>query len=69
MPSLFQWRAVQGPWSDGPEFRSRREILSRKEGLSVYRGIGVKNREITGDQVAALVAGMQQPTFAIEEEY
>lgn len=68
MPRLFQWGAVEGQWSDGPEFRSRREILSRKEGLSIYRGIGVKSQELTGDQVSVLVSEMEQPTFAIDEE-
>lgn len=68
MPALFQWHAVDGAWPEGPEFRSRREILSRKEGLSIYRGIGVKAQEITGEQVAALVSEMEQPTFAIDDE-
>jgi tRNA G46 methylase TrmB len=68
MPKLFQWEEVPGDWADEPTFRSRREILARKEGLKIHRGIGAKTQSRTASEVSALVAAMEQPTFAIEHD-
>ena len=68
MPKLFQWAEVPGDWADEPTFRSRREILARKEGLKIHRGIAAKTQNRSASEVSALVATMEQPTFAIEHD-
>jgi len=68
LPSLFEWTNIEVDWPEPPEFRSRREILSRKQGLQIYRGQGVRRDGVSPEEFDRLVGSMQQPTFKIEEE-
>ena len=66
LPGLFDWTSLDGDWNTEPEFRSRREILSRKQGLVIYRGQGIRRSGVSTEQFDQLVAAMVQPTFAID---
>ncbi|MFN6139907.1 MAG: tRNA (guanine(46)-N(7))-methyltransferase TrmB [Planctomycetota bacterium] len=68
LPKLFDWNGIEGDWPEEPEFRSRREILSRKQGLPIYRGIGVRREGIGAEEFQSIIQAMEQPTFAIEPE-
>jgi len=68
MPALFDWHELKEQWPEDPEFRSRREILSRKQGLPIFRGFGVRRDGITKDDLQRIVAAMEQPTFAMDEQ-
>lgn len=67
LPALFDWREVEEDWPEEPEFRSRREIMSRKQGLKIYRGFGVRTEGLAKDQVERIAAAMPQPTFVIDD--
>lgn len=68
LPSLFDWTPLEGDWPQEPEFRSRREILSRKQGLHIYRGHGVRRQDVSSEDLERIIGAMKQPTFAIEPE-
>lgn len=66
MSCLFDWSDVPNEWQEGPTFRSRREILARKQGLHIYRGFGVKRGGLSPEQIAAAVASIDMPVFDVE---
>lgn len=68
LPGLFDWNQLDGDWADEPEFRSRREILSRKQGLTIYRGFGVRRTGIAPEEFDRIVGSMSQPNFAIDPD-
>ncbi len=63
VPVLFAWRRQEGPWPDAPEGRTRREILARKKGLKIFRGVGTPRKELLAEEVAAIVARLPRPLF------
>ncbi len=63
---LFQWEPLDGPWPDGPQFRSRREILAVKQGLSILRGIACRRDDWTETDLQHEVDALHMPTFAVE---
>ncbi len=63
IPTFFDFRIQEGPWPDAPEGRSRREILSRSRGLTIYRGEGVRRPDVTPEVAADLVRGLPLPLF------
>jgi len=64
---LFDWHPVAGEWPSGPQFRSRREILARKQGLPIHRGWGVKREGLTREDIQSIVGALPQPAFEVEE--
>ncbi|MFM8571839.1 MAG: tRNA (guanine(46)-N(7))-methyltransferase TrmB [Pirellula sp.] len=68
LPSLFEWSPIEADWSEEPEFRSRREILSRKQGLMIYRGFGVRRQDLSAEEFQERILTMEQPTFKIEPQ-
>lgn len=63
VPVLFRWQRQEGPWPDAPEGRTRREILARDRGLKVYRGFGTPRKELSDEEVAAILARLPEPVF------
>jgi tRNA (guanine-N7-)-methyltransferase len=61
VPLFFDFAEHPGPWSDAPLGRSRREILARSRGLTIYRGQGRRRDEITRE--SALAESLPAPTF------
>jgi len=68
LTKLFDWNEIEVDWPEEPEFRSRREILSRKQGLPIYRGFGIRREGIGAEDFQSIIQAMAQPTFAIEPE-
>jgi len=66
MNCIFDWQQVEGDWQDGPEFRSRREILARKQGLPIYRGIATRRNDWRRDGLDQAISQMAMPVFSIE---
>lgn len=48
VPKYFDLEIVQGAWPDSP--RTRREIVARRQGLAVWRGVG-RRRDVPTDAV------------------
>ncbi len=63
IPRLFDFQQQRGPWPDAPEGRTRREILARRMGLKVFRGWGQPRRELSGEEVEAVVRQLPAPDF------
>ena len=61
-PAFFDFEPRTEPWPDAPEGRTRREILARKRGLPVYRGVGVV-KPLSIDEAKALAETLPSPTF------
>lgn len=67
VPSLFQWSELAEPWPEDPLGRSRREVISMQQGLQIFRGEG-QRRDLSHEQVEALVTDLPQPNFQLERE-
>jgi tRNA (guanine-N7-)-methyltransferase len=66
MGALCDWHEEVEGWPDEPEFRSRREILARKQGLTIYRGWGRKHSDRTDEQLSAIASELEMPMFEVE---
>jgi tRNA (guanine-N7-)-methyltransferase len=65
MSELFSLTPQLERWPDAPKGRTRREIIALREGLPVFRGVGVRRE---GVDVAAIVAQLPLPTFIAEKD-
>jgi tRNA (guanine-N7-)-methyltransferase len=63
IPVFFQFERVETPWPDAPEGRSRREILARSRGLTIYRGVGTRRDDLDEREALALAEDLPRPTF------
>jgi tRNA (guanine-N7-)-methyltransferase len=63
LPSFFEFRQHPQPWPDAPEGRTRREILARQRGLTIFRGVAIRRDELSPDATAALANALPMPTF------
>lgn len=66
VPKVFEWSERTEPWEQDPLGRTRREIVARSEGLTIYRGIAIRNREIESAEMAHLLSSMPKPSFQSE---
>lgn len=62
LPEFFNFEERSDPWPDAPQGRTRREILARKRGLAVHRGVGVV-RPLEADERRRLAESLPVPTF------
>jgi tRNA (guanine-N7-)-methyltransferase len=62
LPRFFEFHEQQGPWSDAPKGRTRREILALTRRYPVYRGRGVK-RDLSSAKILTLVNDLPLPDF------
>jgi len=63
VPRLFDFHEQQGPWSDAPKGRTRREILALKRGLTVFRGWGTPKLGLSNSDIASIVETAPLPLF------
>jgi len=63
--ALFDWEEVLEPWPEDPHGRSRREMLSQNQKLTIYRGIATRRQGVSLESVAQIVAQMPAPEFAV----
>jgi tRNA (guanine-N7-)-methyltransferase len=63
VPVFFEFGEQHGPWPDAPAGRSRREILARSRGLSIFRGEGHRRDELDPRDALALAAALPPPRF------
>jgi tRNA (guanine-N7-)-methyltransferase len=63
-PAFFTFKERPGTWPDAPKGRTRREIIALRRGLPVFRGVGQKRNDLSGDEeVMAIAAGLPPPVF------
>jgi hypothetical protein len=65
MSKVFDWQRVDGHWIDGPQFRSRREILAMKQGLTIFRGSAQRRSDWNDEELATCIAELPQPRFKV----
>jgi len=63
LPAFFEFREHPQPWPDAPEGRTRREILARQRGLTIFRGEAVCRDDLSPEAVADQVRTLPLPTF------
>ena len=63
MPVFFAFEARHTPWPELSEGRSRRELLGRARGLTIYRGEGVRRENLSRDDAMAEAERLPLPTF------
>jgi len=66
MGSVFTWTEIEGPWPDDEFGRSRREVLSIDQGLTIFRGVGQKRSDLSIDQVQSILSELPEPKFDVE---
>jgi tRNA (guanine-N7-)-methyltransferase len=60
---FFDFVEHNDPWPDAPAGRSRREMIARSKGLSIFRGVGTRRDDLDPEQAAALAQSLPLPTF------
>ncbi len=63
LPWFFHFEEHPEPWPDAPEGRTRREIMARQRGLTIFRAVGRRRDELSPDELSALVDSLPMPTF------
>lgn len=66
MGAVFAWTEIEGPWPDDEFGRSRREVLSIEQGLTIFRGVGKKRPDLSQDQLQAILKELPEPKFELE---
>lgn len=66
MSAVFEWTPIEGSWPDDEFGRSRREVLSIEQGLTIFRGVGQKRLDLTDEQLATIVSELPEPKFLVE---
>lgn len=62
VPAFFDFEEHPAPWPDAPAGRTRREILARKRGLAVHRGVGTV-KALSLAEASAIAETLPLPTF------
>lgn len=60
---LFDWQVQEGPWSDDPAGRSRRELIAKEKGLPIFRGWGQRKQGITEEMLNSVLTSLPKPQF------
>jgi tRNA (guanine-N7-)-methyltransferase len=60
---FFEFTDHPAPWPDAPEGRSRREMIARSQGLTIFRGVGIKREDLDPAQAASLAQSLPLPVF------
>ena len=63
VPFFFRLREQPVPWPDGPKGRTRREIITLRRGLPVFRAWGEKQDELTTSRAIQLAEALPPPVF------
>jgi tRNA (guanine-N7-)-methyltransferase len=62
-PLFFDFSELNGPWSDSPHGRTRREIYARRKKLPIFRGQGRTKPELTLETLQQIVQAAPRPNF------
>lgn len=64
--ATMQWHDQDGPWSEDPHGRSRREFVATEKGLTIYRGWAERRDDLSQTDMSELIVNLPQPTFTVE---
>ena len=63
LPAFFAFRDHPQPWPDAPEGRTRREVMARQRGLTIFRGEAIRRDDLSPESIATLVESLPLPSF------
>ena len=63
LPVFFEFRERPQPWPDAPDGRTRREILARQRGLTIFRGEAIRREDLSSEAANALADSLPLPSF------
>lgn len=63
VPHFFDLQPHPAPWPEQPRGRTRREILARKRGLPIFRGVAMARLDVDPTAAEALARELPEPTF------
>jgi tRNA (guanine-N7-)-methyltransferase len=69
VPMFFDFSEHAGAWPDAPKGRTRREIVARRKGLPIFRGIGRAKTEISEAEALRVAEALPPPVFDADRRY
>ena len=63
VPFFFDLHELDGPWTETPRGRTRREIIARKHGLPIFRAEATRRDDLSLDEALRLANELPSPTF------
>ncbi len=60
---FFDFQEQPAPWPEDPQGRTRREILARRKGLPIFRGVGIVRKNLDAETIQGLIRDLPLPTF------
>ncbi len=69
LPVFFEFSEHTGTWPDAPRGRTRREIVARRKGLPIFRGIGRAKSELSEAEAIRLAESTPPPVFDADRRY
>jgi tRNA (guanine-N7-)-methyltransferase len=69
VPAFFDFSEHTAHWPDAPRGRTRREIVARKKGLPIFRGVGRAKTDVNEDEAIKLTRDLPPPVFDAERLY
>ena len=68
LPAITRWHLQEGPWPEDPEGRSRREIMAIRKGLSIYRGWGSRQDDLSREEFDSRMSKLPPPNFNAQHD-
>lgn len=68
-PMFFDFSEHAGAWPDAPRGRTRREIVARRKGLPIFRGVGRAKTELSEAEALRLAEALPPPVFDADRRY
>ena len=63
VPAFLNFTEHPEPWPDAPEGRTRRELMARRRGLTIFRGTGRRRGDIDPAESRSLAESLPPPEF------
>ncbi len=69
VPMFFEFDEHHGSWPDAPEGRTRREIVARRKGLPILRGVCRAKTGLSEGEALRLAEALPPPVFDADRRY
>ncbi len=68
MLPLFDWEELTEPWPEDPHGRSRREMLSVGQELTIFRSVATRKSGLEAEEIQRLTESSPLPQFQVERK-